>query len=103
MSEARKQYWLRRTTSLEEILLGMHSNQKGINFKHRLYEEGIKKEECEECGQSPWWNGKPLTLELEHINGDNTDHRLSNLRILCMHCHSQTPTYRRKKSALVTE
>ena len=32
-------------------------------------------------------------LQLDHINGINTDHRLENLRLLCPNCHSQTPTY----------
>jgi hypothetical protein len=40
------------------------------------------------------WQGQPIALELEHINGDNTDHRIENLQILCPNCHAQTPTYR---------
>ena len=39
------------------------------------------------------WNGKQLSLHLDHINGKNGDHRLENLRFLCPNCHSQTDTY----------
>lgn len=40
------------------------------------------------------WNGKKITLDLDHINGDNTDNRIENLRFLCPNCHSQTETYK---------
>jgi 5-methylcytosine-specific restriction endonuclease McrA len=36
---------------------------------------------------------KELVLELDHINGNNRDHRPNNLRFLCPNCHSQTPTW----------
>ena len=45
-----------------------------------------------ECGISEWL-GNPLALQLDHINGVNNDHRLTNLRFLCPNCHSQTDTY----------
>lgn len=45
------------------------------------------------CGIGNEWNGKPLTLQLDHINGDHSDNRLENLRILCPNCHSQTSTW----------
>lgn len=48
--------------------------------------------ECAICGRSEW-NGKTLSLELDHINGINNDNRLENLRFLCPNCHSQTTTY----------
>lgn len=47
---------------------------------------------CAICGLSEW-NGKTLSLELDHINGINNDNRLENLRFLCPNCHSQTTTY----------
>lgn len=48
---------------------------------------------CAICGQEPFWNGKPLTLTLDHINGDNHDDRLENLRWVCPNCDRQLPTF----------
>ena len=48
--------------------------------------------ECSVCGLSDW-QGKRLVLQLDHINGDNHDNRLENLRWLCPNCHSQTNTF----------
>ena len=47
---------------------------------------------CAICGCIEW-QGKTLSLELDHINGINNDNRLENLRFLCPNCHSQTTTY----------
>lgn len=51
---------------------------------------------CEECGIGNMYNGKPLTLELDHIDGNSKNNKRENLRILCPNCHSQTPTHRAK-------
>lgn len=51
---------------------------------------------CAWCGIVEW-RGKPLVLHLDHINGINNDNRLVNLRILCPNCHSQTPTYGKRR------
>jgi 5-methylcytosine-specific restriction endonuclease McrA len=47
---------------------------------------------CAICGIIEW-QGKTLSLELDHVNGENNDNRIENLRFLCPNCHSQTDTY----------
>ena len=47
---------------------------------------------CSICGQEPLWQGKELTLILDHINGNNKDDRLENLRWVCPNCNQQLDT-----------
>ena len=78
--------------SLEEILVENSSYANISRLKQRLVNEGKMEYKCQKCGISEWL-GNPLTLQLDHINGINNDHRLTNLRFLCPNCHSQTDTY----------
>lgn len=48
---------------------------------------------CAICGQLPFWNNKELTLTLDHINGNNHDDRLENLRWVCPNCDRQLDTF----------
>lgn len=49
---------------------------------------------CSKCGCDGNWQGGKIALELDHIDGDNTNHSLNNLRYLCPNCHALTSTYR---------
>lgn len=54
-----------------------------------------------ECGQGPEYLGKPLTLDLEHKDGNPQNNKLDNLTFLCKYCHSQTDTYGNKRGGKV--
>ena len=62
-------------------------------LKERLYSEGLKKRECELCGQTENWKGKKISLIIDHINGIWNDNRVSNLRIVCPNCNATLDTH----------
>ena len=76
---------------LEEVLVE-NNFVNTSRLKKRLIKEGILKPECYICHITEWL-GKPAPLALDHINGNNSDNRLENLRILCYNCHGQTETF----------
>jgi uncharacterized protein YerC len=78
--------------SLEKELLVAGRRTSRSHLKLRLLGEGLKEKRCERCGISEW-RGKPLNMQLHHVNGDGLDNRLENLELLCANCHSQTSTY----------
>lgn len=77
---------------MKEILVE-HSTYANISsLKSRLIKENLLEYKCAICGLTEW-NGKPISLQLDHINGIHDDHRLENLRFLCPNCHSQTDMF----------
>lgn len=85
-----------------ERVLTKDSEYNRSKLKERLVSEGIKEYKCECCGLTEW-NGKPISLQLHHLNGIHNDNRLNNLQLLCPNCHSQTENWGTKGKGLVIQ
>lgn len=80
---------------LSEILIQNSRYQNNVSLKKRLISEKCLQPKCygNNCLITTTWNDLPITLQLDHINGNHEDNRIENLRLLCPNCHSQTHTF----------
>lgn len=83
--------------NIDKIFVKRSNPVNNQDLKKVLICEGIKDNICEACKIGPLYNNLPLTLQIHHINGDNTDNRICNLQILCPNCHTQTDNHSGKK------
>ena len=85
--------------SLEEVFI---ENSPVTQKVLRGYVErhNILEYKCQKCGCDGHWQDGIISLEIDHINGNNTDDRIENLHYLCPNCHALTETYRGKNKAL---
>lgn len=85
--------------SIEEIFIKnspvTQKVMRGYVERHNLLEY-----KCVNCGCDGHWQGGEISLEIDHIDGDNSNNELTNLRYLCPNCHALTETYRGKNKAL---
>lgn len=88
---------IKKGRSLAEILVENSDYTCTSKLKDRLIKENLLAYHCAICGISNW-QGKPLSLQLDHIDGNHTNNTIENLRLLCPNCHSQTPTYAGKSA-----
>jgi hypothetical protein len=78
--------------NIDEVLVE-NSTYDRKSLKIRLYKSGLRDRKCELCGQTEDWNGKKMSLVLDHINGANNDNRIENLRIVCPNCNATLETF----------
>ena len=88
-----------RTAYLKSIEIRL----KPISELNPLSKDTIRKRlilkrgwQCQSCRLFEW-SGKPITLEIEHKDGNHKNNNEENLELLCPNCHSYTATWRRKK------
>ncbi|MEU1461081.1 HNH endonuclease [Streptomyces sp. NPDC005727] len=83
-----------RARRCQEVLVRHEGRRRTRShlLRRALKEVGVP-EECAECGIGPEWLGRPMTLEIDHVNGDWSDDRRENLRLLCPNCHAITSTW----------
>lgn len=96
--EALARHW-NQPIPLADVLVP-DSEYPRASLKQRLYGAGLKQPVCEMCGQDEVWNGHPIGMTIDHINGVRNDNRIENLRILCPNCAATLDTHcGRNKSA----
>jgi hypothetical protein len=90
-STKEKMRWNKGINPNTEFTYGGKGSHKQVLIKERGHR-------CQTCNRTTW-NTLPITLELEHVDGDRKNNTKENLLLVCPNCHSQTPTWRRRKSA----
>lgn len=79
-----EEVFIKNSPVTQKVLRGYVERHKLIPYK------------CQNCGCDGYWQNGIIALEIDHIDGDNTNNEISNLRYLCPNCHALTDTYRGK-------
>ena len=73
--------------SLDDILKGDYPDYPVWKLKRRLISNGYMLEKCNECGfEERRLTDHKVPLVLDHMDGDRTNHKYDNLRMLCLNC-----------------
>lgn len=78
----------------ERYFLGLHLDDYTVKKAYLRHNPEI----CVSCKIGPKWNGNPLVLQLDHIDGNSDNNMPSNLQLLCPNCHTQTETFGSKQT-----
>jgi len=91
-----------RKTPEQILTAGYTRRAQAFQLRRAMIESGIEMK-CTKCTMEPEWCGEPLVLEIDHINNDWTDNRLSNLAFMCSNCHTQKTTTDGAKAKFVKQ
>ena len=73
----------------------MGTNNKKRGADYYVLSHGMIRE-CQCCHNTTWLDGKPIPLEIHHVDGDRTNNSDENILILCPNCHYFTDNYKAK-------
>jgi Zn finger protein HypA/HybF involved in hydrogenase expression len=79
----------RKTAAQILVVKPEGSYRQDAKFLRRAMLEVGVEHKCQLCGNTGTWNDLPLTLEIDHVDGNWLDSRIENLRFLCPNCHQQ--------------
>ena len=84
--------------SYNYFLLNPNEFNRG-NYTPKSFKKIFLKDQdfkCKICGMDNIWNNNELVFVLDHIDGDSSNNKRENLRLICPNCDSQTSTFKSK-------
>lgn len=86
-----------RESEKEKVKIKIENDEVVSHKTLKKFLVETREEICAECGTGTIWNNKKLILQMDHIDGNMNNTILSNVRLLCPNCHTQTLTWGYKK------
>ncbi len=100
IASTKRANWAKENLTIpDELVFCENAKIARHHVKRKIIQRNLIEYKCGVCGNDGVWNGKPLPLILDHMNGINNDNRLENLRFVCSNCDSQLPTYKNRRGS----